>query len=224
MRVFPLDKIVLLLSGSPEKFLNGLTSNTLEAPQNAFLNMHGRIIATFDQIRLSDEEVWIVIATQAKDILLSHVERYLKINRSTLSGTSMKVYYDLNNDALLNEGDRFILQPKGRIIISEKNFPVTVTSEEFTLFRLRHQCPLHTVDYHDEMILNVHEHRFTSYTKGCFLGQEMVSKVHNRSKPSWILKVCYQDELSKDLQEKMTSLTVDPEKNRILGFVFVPNT
>jgi folate-binding protein YgfZ len=223
MRVFPLNHVVLSLKGSPEKFLTGLTSNTLEAPHNAFLNMHGRIIATFDQIRLSDDDVWIVIAAQAKDLLLNHVERFLKINRSTLNETGMKVYYDLDNDAMLNAGDRFISQPKGRLIISANNFPPTVSLEEFTLFRVRHQCPLHTVDYQDEMILNVHEHRFTSYTKGCFLGQEMVSKVHNRAKPSWILKVCYQDELPKNLQEKMTSTILDPEQNRILGFVFLPN-
>ena len=49
MRNARLDKIVLSIKPNAETFLNGLTSNALDAPQNAFLNLHGRIIATFDQ-------------------------------------------------------------------------------------------------------------------------------------------------------------------------------
>ena len=39
MPIYKLDKIVVSVRGSAEKFLSGLTSNTLDAPHNAFLNM-----------------------------------------------------------------------------------------------------------------------------------------------------------------------------------------
>ena len=47
---------VLSIKGSAAGFLNGITSNTLDAPLNAFLNLHGRIIATFRQKKISDDE------------------------------------------------------------------------------------------------------------------------------------------------------------------------
>ena len=112
-----MDQKVLLLKGNPAQFLNGLTSNTLDKPHNAFLNMHGRIIATFDQICLSDEEFLIVIASKVVVALFTHVERYLKINRSTLTEIPMHVYFDLDSDAPLFPGDHTVPQKTGRLII-----------------------------------------------------------------------------------------------------------
>lgn len=209
MTLYPLDKKVFILTGNPVQLLSGLTSNTLDAPKNAFLNMHGRIIATFEQRRLSDDEFLLVIATKAVDAVKSHMDRYLKLNRSTLTETSRKVYFDLESN--------------DHILITDKDYPADISEHEFTLYRLEHNIPLHTIDYHDEMLLNVDEHDFVSFTKGCFLGQEMVAKVHNRSKPSWVLKVKYQDELSPQDQSKMTSTVLDPKTQRVLGFVFLPN-
>ncbi len=222
MRLYSLDKKALLLKGNPTQFLNGLTSNALDKPQNAFLNMHGRIIATFDGLRLSEDSFLIVVASKAVGALMTHVERYLKINRSTLTETVFNVYFDCDGDAPLSPGDQFIAQKQGRLIISEQVYGPTVSADEFTLFRLEHQLPLHTVDYQDEMLLNVHEYDFVSYTKGCFLGQEMVAKVHNRSRPTWALVVRYQDELTAEEQSKMTSVVINPANGRYLGFVFVP--
>ena len=228
MRLYSLDKKALLLKGNPTQFLNGLTSNALDKPQNAFLNMHGRIIATFDGLRLpaggaglSEEEYLIVIASKAVEPLKAHVERYLKINRSTLTETPLNVYFDLDGDAS-SPGDQVIAQKQGRLIVTDRSYTNLISADEFTLFRLEHQLPLHTVDYQDEMLLNVHEYDFVSYTKGCFLGQEMVAKVHNRSKPTWALVVRYQDELSIEEQAKMTSVVLNPLNDRYLGFVFVP--
>ncbi|MBP6344212.1 MAG: hypothetical protein KA403_09765, partial [Candidatus Omnitrophica bacterium] len=62
-----------------------------------------------------------------------------------------------------------------------------------------------------------------SYTKGCFLGQEPIAKVHNRSKPTWKLVVRPEDESSPEDQAKMTSKTRDPQSGKIIGFVFVKN-
>jgi len=224
MKLYPLDKKVLILKGNPEQFLNGLTSNTLDVSSNAFLNMHGRIIATFDQLRLSENEFLLVIAAKAESALKSHVERYLKINRSTLEDTNFKVYFDVEGSAQVMQGDYLITQSHGCLIITRKDYPAMIAENEFTLFRLQHHIPLHGVDYHDEMLLNVHEHDYVSYTKGCFLGQEMVAKVHNRSKPSWALKVKYQDELPMAEQSKMTSAVLDPQTNRVFGFIFQPHT
>jgi len=96
------------------------------------------------------------------------------------------------------------------------------TEKEFLLFRLRHNIPLHGIDYKDEMILNVGYDR-VSLTKGCYLGQEFVSKVHSRAKPTWKLVVKSEDECSDEEKAKMTSKVADPSSGKTMGFVFVKN-
>ena len=99
-----------------------------------------------------------------------------------------------------------------------------ISDNEFTLFRLDHNMPLMGVDYQaDEFILNVNEHDYVSYTKGCFLGQEPVAKVHNRAKPSRKLVVAFEDECSPQEAAKMTSKAVDPQLGKAKGFVFISN-
>jgi len=223
MRLYKLDKIVVRVSGNAEKFLSGLTSNTLEAPRNAFLNLHGRVIATFDQVRAGEDEFLLVIVPSAWEALKGHTDRYARLNHITLEPAPLNVYFDLDSNVPLEEGDLTIPQNSGRLLVTSRVLPQTVSSSEFTQFRLQYQIPLHGVDYRDEMVLNVHEHDFVSYTKGCFLGQEPVAKVHNRSKPTWKLAVRYADELPAEEQAKMTSRAVEPQTGRIKGFVFIRN-
>ncbi len=193
MRIIKLDKIVFSISGNAAQFLNGLTSNTLDAPQNAFLNLHGRIIATFDQVKVSDDAFLISIVSAAVDGFLAHTERYAKLSRTTIEKTALNAYFDLDGNAPVKDGDWVIPQRKGRILLTDANLLDTISSSVFTLFRLEYQIPLHMIDYTDEMILNIDRGDFVSFTKGCFLGQEPVAKVHNRSKPSWRLDVCVEN-------------------------------
>jgi folate-binding protein YgfZ len=82
----------------------------------------------------------------------------------------MKVYVDIDS---------------GQWLFKSEDFPIQVSEQEFTQYRLQQNLPLQGIDYQpDEFILNVDSGQFVSFTKGCFLGQEPVAKVHNRSKPS----------------------------------------
>jgi folate-binding protein YgfZ len=224
MRIYKLNKLIIAVRGNAEKFLSGLTSNTLEAPQNAFLSLHGRIIATFEQIKSGPDEFLLVIAPSAWGPLKTHADRYARLNKTTFEPVNMNVYFDLEGDAPLDHNDFFIPQRRGRMVLTNQALTSNVTDEEFNLFRLNHHIPLHGIDYTDEMVLNVHEYDFVSYTKGCFLGQEPVAKVHNRSKPTWQLAVRTEDQLTAEQQQKMTSKMTDPDSGKIKGFVFIPNT
>jgi hypothetical protein len=55
------------------------------------------------------------------------------------------------------------------------------------------------------------------------LGQEPISKVYNRSKPSWKLVVRFEDDCAPEEKGRMTSKMKDPETGKALGFVFVSN-
>ena len=224
MKLFKTNKTALRFSNNASQFLNGLTSNTIDSPQNAFLNIHGRIIATFDQLKLSDDVVVICVEAPFVKAALDHIDRFAKLSGVKIEQLEHIVYYQLDSESEEFSDDDFVIkQKKGRLICSKNKMDVNVPCEEFTLFRLKNNYPAHGVDYTDEFILNVSEDDFVSFTKGCFLGQEPISKVHHRSKPSWKLVVKRQDECSSEEKEKMTSKALDPATGHLLGFVFMKN-
>ncbi len=221
--LYKMDKTVLRVSGNAAAFLNGLTSNTLDLPHNAFLNVHGRIITTFDQVQSGPDEFLIVIFAGAWEALKAHTERFLRLNKTSLEPIEWNVYFDASGMHPVEEGDFVIPQRSGRMIVTPQFWVPTMSADAFTLFRLQHHIPLHGVDYHDEMVLNVHEYDFVSYTKGCFLGQEPIAKVHNRARPTWKLVVVSADDLPTEERSRMTSKILDPKTQRVQGFSFVPN-
>ncbi len=224
MKLHSLNKVILRVSGNAERFLNGLTSNTMDAARNAFLNNHGRIIATFDQIRTGDDEFLIVLEPFALEPLMLHVKKFLMLNKTTAQPAQLNVYFDLDGSFKPSAGEYTISQKAGQMILTSQKFSMDVSQEEFTLFRLKNNIPLHGVDYTDELLLNIDEHEHVSYTKGCFLGQEPIAKVHNRSKPTWKLVVRAEDEVSPEERLKMTSKMRNPDNGKIFGFVFTKNT
>ena len=225
MKLYKLDKTVLSVKNNAEKFLNGITANSLEAPQNAFVNIHGRIIATFDQLKVGDDEYWLAIdAPYVKDVL-AHVDRYARLSQTAIVQKDLEVFFDLNGEFSLNPDERAIPQKSGRLILTKPGVRKgNISDEELTLFRINHHIPMMGVDFkQDEFLLNVSEIDFVSFTKGCFLGQEPISKVHNRAKPTWKLVVKFEDESSAEKKAKMPSKVRDSQSGRMKGFVFVKN-
>ena len=224
MQLAKLNKTVLSVQNNPVQFLNGLTSNTLDKSQNSFLNIHGRIVATFEQAKINDNEFWIVLEQSFIGALLQHLDRHIKLSKVEFKKLDKHVYWDLgNNPGPISEGEVVIPQKKGRLIVSDHKLEAAVSDEAFTLFRLKNNIPVHGIDYTDEFILNVSGDDFVSFSKGCFLGQEPVSKVHNRSRPTWQLMVKYENECDEESRKKMTSKALDSDTNRVLGFIFTTN-
>ncbi|HBO97771.1 MAG TPA: hypothetical protein DE315_03720 [Candidatus Omnitrophica bacterium] len=222
MKLYPLSRTVLAIHNNAALFLNGLTSNTPDKPRNAFVNIHGRIVATFDQYRVSDDEFVIAVERAFVEPLRAHLEKYIRLSGVRVEKLDRYVYFDLEETgAPVPAGTLVIPQRKGRLLVSQALMPAQVSDEEFTLFRLQNNIPLQGVDYTDEFLLNLNDEGLVSYTKGCFLGQEPVSKVHNRSKPAWKLVVRHQDECSQEERQKMTSVVIDPATRRPMGFVSV---
>jgi len=148
----------------------------------------------------------------------------VKLSGVIVQKLNVHAYFDLESNFSSTSGtEKLIPLKKGRLILSEGKLEDTVSDDAFTFFRLKNKIPLQGVDYTDEFVLNVGEDDFVSFTKGCFLGQEPVSKVHNRSRPSWRLVVQYEDECSEEIRKKMTSKILDPITNRVLGFIFIQN-
>ncbi len=223
MKLKKLNKSVILFKNNAAEFLNGLTSNSITAPHNAFLSLHGMIIATFDQFKLNDDEVVAVFEPYVIQDVLRHLDRYLKLSGVKAMPLTKNVYFDLDGDVQGEDGEWKIEQNKGSLLITDRVLESNVSDEDFTRFRLQHGIPIQGIDYKDEFLLNVSESTHVSFTKGCFLGQEPIAKVHNRSKPTWKLVVKYLDECEVDEKSKMTSLVFDTSTGRAKGFVFIKN-
>ncbi len=209
MTLYRLDQIVLKISGNAARFLNGLTSNTLDKPLNAFLNQHGRIMATFFQQQSAEDEFLVAVPPATREDLLQHLDRYAKLNHTQIQTTDLKAYMDVDT---------------AKVLFKKEDIPNQISLEQFTLFRLEQGLPLLGIDYQpQEFILNLDENRYVSYTKGCFLGQEPVSKVHSRSKPTRKLVVKFEDKCTPEEKLSMTSKATDPATGRVKGFVFVSN-
>ncbi len=223
MKVYRCSKKILSVKNNPEQFLKGLTSNDLDKPQNAFLNIHGRIIAVFDQKKVNEDLFLIAVENDFVQPLTQHISRYLALSKTKVEGRDEKVYFDLVGDYQPGQDEHVFAQKQGQLVMTTKEWESNVSDEEFALFRLQHNIPIHGRDYRDELLLNVSEADQVSFTKGCYLGQEPISKVHNRSRPSWKLMVKYEDECTEEEKAKMTSKVKEPRTGRVKGFVFGKN-
>lgn len=225
MKIFLLNKRVLLIKNNAVEFLNGLTTNAMDKPWSAFTDVHGRVIAVFDQAVLNEEEVLISLEKDCTDAVFAHLDRYAKLSGVKIEKKDLHVYFDCAASAPLAAGDTVIPQKKGRLIISPRVLKATISEEKFTLFRVQNGIPQQGVDFQQgEFLLNISETDHVSYIKGCFLGQEPIAKVHNRSTPSWRLMAKYEDECSDEEKAKMTSRISDPSNGRLLGFLFVSSS
>ena len=230
MKLYRLNKEVLSFQNKAGEFLKGLTSNDLDQPKNAFLNIHGRIIATFEQMyfpsgtvkdplgacaRLEDcalpdqETCWVILEKPFVRLVQKHLARYLTLSPVRMTVLKKCVYWDCASD---------------QMVLSDRVLPEEVSDDDFAWYRLTHGMPVQGVDYTDEFVLNVSETDYVSFSKGCFLGQEPVAKVRNRSRPSRKLVVKFEEDCSAEEKAAMTSVARDPETGRPAGFVFVWNT
>ena len=224
MKSYQLKKSAIIFKNNAVEFLNGLTANAMDKPQNAFVDIHGMIISIFDQLTLNEEEVLLVLDKDRTEAVLGHLDRYMRVSGVKAEKKDWNVYFDCEGSAPFADGDHLIPQKKGRLIITRRQLSSTMSEEEFTLFRVQNNIPFQGVDFKvGEFLLNVSETDQVSFTKGCFLGQEPISKVHNRSKPSLKLVVRAEEDCKDEEKMKMTSKIKDPRTQKSLGFLFVSN-
>lgn len=218
MAFYKLNKTVLLFKNA-EKLLTGITTNTFDASKNAFVDKFGKIVATAEQIRENENEILLVVSSHCLQSLYSHLKPYLSLTKAEIKALPYLVYYEDTTEYIPIENEFVILQDTGQIIITNKKLR-TESDEAFTQFRVQNNIPLHSIDYTNEMLLNVSE-EYVSWTKGCFLGQEILARVHHLGKPPLKLIVISENEISPEQQKKMTSVIIDNGKKK--GFLFVRN-
>lgn len=184
MRLYRCSKQVLRITGDAAKFLNAYTSNTTDRPKTAFLNRAGKIVAVVDQILLNPNEALIVVESQFVDRLFTHLKSYLQfLPTKVRTDEILKTYFDIDGAYKPSPEEWTIPQKKGQLILTPKELSVSVTEDEFKKFRLEIELPVQGIDFDDEMLLCVGDEDYVSYTKGCYLGQEIIARVHFKGAP-----------------------------------------
>ena len=144
----------------------------------------GKIVAVADQILTEPNEALIVVESAFVKRLLGHLESYLQFLPTRIHPEeNLRVYFDLGSVYKPSEGEWTIPQKKGQLIVTPKELPASVTEEEFKKFRLEIGLPVQGIDFDDEMLLCVGDEEYVSYTKGCYLGQEIIARVHFKGAP-----------------------------------------
>ena len=190
MPICRLNRTILSLKGDDVVgFLNGLITNSLHSDLTfaALLTPQGKIIADFFVHRISNEHVMLETSEKFGKTLALRLKMYklrAKINMEDISAD-----YDVY--ALWDgEGDVGLSDPRHpalgqRWLTKTQNLSPKHTSEDYDLHRLKLAIPDSMWDFGTEQMFpadaNMDILNGVDYKKGCFIGQEVVSRMHRKT-------------------------------------------
>lgn len=224
-RVLP--KAVFKIVGNPIKLIKGITTNDEKADKNALIDNFGKLIVLFDQ-KLINNEWYIVFEKQFEERFLEHIERFARLNKSKLEKADINVYYIISKDIKTN--DVKITQRIGYLLLTD-NFNEDlkeISDEVYNIIRIENNISIQGIDFDKEMLLNTNWQDVISFTKGCYLGQEIMARVHNRGKPpKKLVRITYDKIPEKVTYEgkevgNITSKCFSIKYGKYLVFAFLP--
>ena len=193
-RYAELDFSVFKISDKASDFISNLSSNDIDASQTAFLDINGKIIATAFQ-KISEGDIFLVVAKEYAGKLEAHFQKYLRISTTKVEKIECKVFLFVHGATAaydINKTGNGITIPGGTIMwFSTDPYPDPenkMKDSEFTLFRILNMLPFQGVDYDHHMLLELNQPLLVSYTKGCYLGQEIIARVSSRGVPPRAIK------------------------------------
>ncbi len=222
MRLYLCDqKIILRIYNQGIRFIKDYSTNTAAASQSAFIDVKGRIVAFFDQHRVNEDEMWVVMERKAFPVFQEKFSKYLYLTDVKIEPLeTRRVYWDLDKEVVPGEGDVFIPAQAGRLWLTASKPVSNVSKAQMNLFRVKNNIPWQGIDFNEEMVLCVAEEGRISFLKGCYLGQEVVARVHYKGKPPKKLVVKLLRDCPKAQRPLLTSRVTDPATGDFIGFVF----
>lgn len=221
---FETSKIVYKVTGEVKRLLEGTTSNFLDRGTNAFLDRFGKLIVIFEQ-KVFDKEAYLVFEKAFESRFLSHIGKYARLSRCALEKADLKVFHVIGDF----EAELKIPQRMGFIVLS-KSAPNLrkMTREVYDCMRIENGISVQGVDFDDEMFLNVNWNDVVSYSKGCFVGQEVMSRVRTYGKPvKKLVTIAYTElplSVTSDGKEmgEITSSCFSPKFGKYLALSVIP--
>ncbi len=228
MRLYRLNASVLELSPRASDFLKAYATQTPEASRGAFIDAKGKAVAVYNLLRPDPQRALIVVARDRVEPLQNHLKKYLFLTDNRLELTGLNSYWHLTGTAGPGPGGgEFVIRGGGQagaVFLSPRPLEAVVTEEEFKNFRLDHSISVQGIDFDEPMLLNLADPGLVSFEKGCYLGQEIMARVHYKGRPPLKLEVVDESACPLDLRASMTSKSADPATGRVRGFVFRPTS
>lgn len=225
MKLRRVNASVFRIGPGADRFVQAYTTQTPTATRGAFIDPKGRAVAVFDRVRLDADRSVFAVAGSVLERLQKHLKPFLTLMDSELVMLPHVVRWDIapaGSGSSADPGDWRIDRRNVQVIVSERPAPDTVSAEEFALFRVLNGLPLQGVDYDDPMLLNLNEPELVSFGKGCYLGQEIMARVHYKGRPPLKLTPVLESECPEEFRPRITSRVWDPVAGAYRGFVFLP--
>ena len=221
-----LPKTVLKFSGDAVAFLKGLTTNDMEKNTNAFLDRRGKVVA-FAYQKVVDDNVYVAIEKQYVEALEQHLRIHLKLSKTSLEETTLQAVHVIGQQ----ESELSIPMRIGTLMLLEDLTLLEelreIPDEVYEIIRIENNISIQGIDFKDNMFLETNWDDVVSYTKGCYLGQEIICRVHNLGKPAKKLVRILFDELPDKVTAAgkevgtITSSCFSTKYNKYLAFVML---
>lgn len=178
-----LDKVVYRVYEDVDSLLNGLTTNYLSEPTNAFLERNGKLVVCVDQHRTEDA-VLLAFEASYEESFLKHIEQYLTFSNAKMEKTSLLFAHVFGNSQIglyqipKTMGYYAFLQERSDV----SNLP-EISEVTYDVLRIEAGLSIQGVDFDQPVFLETNWDSTVSYEKGCYLGQEVMARIHNLGKP-----------------------------------------
>ncbi len=178
----PFDGFCLVLTGADsEVFLQGQVVSNVKALEigetqlSALISLQGRVESYF-YLHKKEQEFWLIGESQFQSIVTERLEKYIIMEEVELKLREAPAFLLLNHPADI-PCSMFQLE----MSFSFQDVPDLEIISDLSLYQVFSAEPVWNKNLHEKMLLNETflEERAVSYEKGCFLGQEVVAKVHN---------------------------------------------
>lgn len=214
--------VIRVLGPDAQDFLNNQTTNNVKSLSkggfqlDSLLDRGGKLVCFFLTLKENDQNFYLIMHKDFLEVCEERLGKYLIAEEVEIEQTSMKAYCVMGLQALEKANQGFIGNFAGEdasIVFEKPNLP-EIDAEEFKLFSILVGYPWWKETIQELELLNNTRIADLGYNKdkGCFLGQETVSKIESRRgaafKPALL-------ELSSPLPE--TGNNVLRSKERKLG-------
>ncbi len=224
-----LSKIVYKIQGEDAvKIINGLTTNEMTKPLNTFLDRFGKLIALVNQ-KIIEDSVYLVFENKYEQKFLEHLKKYIKLSKSKIEKQDLKTIHVIEGEF---DGIK-IQQNTGYLLLTNNSEQFKdakeLSEEEYTMLRIENNIPTQGIDFEHPMFLETNLHDAVSFKKGCYLGQEIIARVHNLSKPPKILarllynKIPEKATINNEEIGQITSKCFSKKHNKYLVFAMIKN-
>jgi len=250
--------LIAVHGGEAVQFLDGLISNDVKTLEDgarmtaAFPNAQGRLLALVRVVRQGDRFLFETEAatrqkifdnlfrfTMAGDFFvedLSDTYQFVSVfDRSFIPITPPFTEFDTKYGA-----DYFVHREDATDFLGELKYfgAVEISGELFETLRIEHGIPRYGIDMDENTIVpELAIDEMISYTKGCYIGQEIIARIHFRGHVAKQLtgikssKTPASDDVLKPGQElqssdgknagRITSVTISPRLQRAIGLAYV---